>query len=59
MKATDDSSKDEAAVLSGKYADKFVKIGGKWLFEEVSGVIEQSSPWTQGWVGVLLHKGRK
>lgn len=59
MRATDESSKDEAVMLSGKYADKFVKIGGKWLFEEVSGVIEQSSPWTQGWVGVLLHKGRK
>lgn len=41
---------DEAYVLSGKYKDKFVKIDGKWYFEELIGSIEQSSPWSEGWV---------
>ncbi|MBN3762001.1 nuclear transport factor 2 family protein [Burkholderia sp. Ac-20365] len=56
MKASPNSPKEEAVVLSGKYSDKFIKIDGKWLIEEVSGVIEQSAPWTQGWVASQLVK---
>ncbi|WP_321956365.1 nuclear transport factor 2 family protein, partial [Paraburkholderia bannensis] len=56
MKASSDSSKEEAVVLSGKYSDKFIKVDGKWLIEEVSGVIEQSAPWTEGWVASQLVK---
>lgn len=47
---TSEGSDDEAYVLSGKYKDKFVKIDGKWYFEELIGSIEQSSPWSEGWV---------
>ncbi|MBS5937511.1 nuclear transport factor 2 family protein [Clostridium sp.] len=43
-------NKEEAYVLSGKYKDKFVKIDGKWYFEELIGSIDQSSPWSEGWV---------
>lgn len=56
MKVSPESSKEEAVVLSGKYSDKFIKIDGRWLIEEVSGVIEQSAPWTQGWVASPLVK---
>jgi hypothetical protein len=56
MKSSEESPKEEAVVLSGKYADKFVKIDGKWLFEEVTGIIEQSAPWTEGWVKSPLVK---
>lgn len=56
MKTSPEASKEEAVVLSGKYADKFVKVDGKWLFEEVSGIIQQSAPWTQGWVQSQLIK---
>lgn len=41
---------EEAYVLVGKYHDIFVKVDGKWYFETLSGDIEQSSPWTDGWV---------
>ena len=50
MATPEDSNKDEAYILSGKYKDKFVKIDGKWYFEELVGSIEQSSPWSEGWV---------
>lgn len=38
------------SILAGKYHDKFVKIDGKWYFEELVGHIDQSSPWSEGWV---------
>ena len=50
MATPDDPNKDEAYVLSGKYKDKFVKIDGKWYFEELVGSIDQSAPWSEGWV---------
>jgi uncharacterized protein (TIGR02246 family) len=40
----------EAFVLAGKYSDKLVKIDDQWFFEEITGTIDQSSPWTEGWV---------
>ncbi len=40
----------EAYILAGKYHDKFVKIDGKWYFQEMVGHIDQSSPWSEGWV---------
>lgn len=40
----------EAYVLAGKYHDKYVKIDGKWYIKEMIGHIEQSSPWSEGWV---------
>ena len=50
MRTPEDPEKYEAYVLSGKYVDKFVKIDGKWYFEELTGEIQQSSPWSEGWV---------
>jgi uncharacterized protein (TIGR02246 family) len=40
----------EAFVLAGKYSDKLVKVGDRWFFAEMTGTIDQSSPWTEGWV---------
>lgn len=40
----------EAYILAGKYKDKFVKVAGKWLFSELVGHIDQSAPWSDGWV---------
>ncbi|MCX4170844.1 MULTISPECIES: nuclear transport factor 2 family protein [Paraburkholderia] len=56
MKGSPESPEAEAVVLSGKYTDKLVKIDGEWYFEEVNGTIEQSSPWTEGWVKSQLVK---
>ena len=50
MVTPEDSHKEEAYVLSGKYTDKFIKIDGQWYFEELVGSIEQSAPWSEGWV---------
>lgn len=45
-----ENGKDEAYVLAGKYHDTFVKIDVKWYFESINGHIDQSSPWSDGWV---------
>ena len=47
---------DDAYVLSGKYSNKYVKIDGKWYFEELTGVIEQTAPWEKGWVKAAFTK---
>ena len=49
MKANTPEGK-EAYILIGKYKDRFVKVNGKWLFSELVGHIDQSSPWSEGWV---------
>ncbi len=56
MVTPEDPEEVEAYVLSGKYTDKFVKIDGKWYFEELVGSIEQSSPWSEGWVKQPFNK---
>lgn len=48
--------KDDAYVLSGKYSNKYVRIDGKWYFEELTGHIEQTAPWEEGWVKVAFTK---
>jgi uncharacterized protein (TIGR02246 family) len=50
MAASPTKAEQEAFVLAGKYSDKLVKVGDQWLFEEITGTIDQSSPWTEGWV---------
>lgn len=40
----------DAYVLVGKYHDKYVKIDNKWYIKEMIGRIDQSSPWSKGWV---------
>lgn len=50
MVTPEDPNKNEAYVLSGKYTDKFVKIDDQWYFEELVGSIDQSAPWSEGWV---------
>lgn len=50
MKAPESKEGKGAYVLAGKYRDKFVKIDGKWYFDELVGHIEQASPWSKGWV---------
>lgn len=56
MAATPTSPEQVAVVLAGKYRDKLVKIDGRWYFEEITGTIDQSSPWTEGWVKSPLVK---
>lgn len=48
--------KDDAYVLSGKYSNKYVKVNGKWYFEELTGHIEQTAPWEDGWVKAAFTK---
>ena len=42
-------SEGEAFLLAGNYTDHLVKVNGVWLFQSMTGTIEQSSPWTKGW----------
>jgi hypothetical protein len=50
MAPNEQSPQGEAVFIAGKYKDKLVKVDGKWYFEEITGVVQQSSPWTEGWV---------
>jgi uncharacterized protein (TIGR02246 family) len=47
---SNDRSQKDAVILTGNYVDQFVKIDGRWYFKELSGVLHQASPWTEGWV---------
>ncbi|WP_439684447.1 SnoaL-like domain-containing protein [Cupriavidus oxalaticus] len=47
---SEQSPQGEAMFIAGKYTDKLVKVRGKWLFEEITGIVQQASPWTEGWV---------
>jgi hypothetical protein len=40
----------DAQVVCGTYHDTFVKVGGRWLFRELSGTLMQAAPWTEGGV---------
>lgn len=46
----------EAFLLAGNYTDHLVKVNGEWLFQSMTGTIEQSSPWTKGWVEAPFKK---
>ncbi|MFJ4052983.1 nuclear transport factor 2 family protein [Pseudomonas sp. NPDC089743] len=48
--------KDEAFLLAGHYTDHVVKVQGEWRFQSMTGTIEQSSPWTKGWVEAPFKK---
>jgi hypothetical protein len=50
MAPSEQSPQGEAVFIAGKYKDTLVKVDGKWLFEEITGVVQQASPWTEGWV---------
>ncbi|AUT76729.1 hypothetical protein PTKU46_96170 [Paraburkholderia terrae] len=50
MAPSEQSPQGEAVFIAGKYKDTLVKVDGKWYFEEITGVVQQSSPWTDGWV---------
>jgi hypothetical protein len=56
MNSDANGSSGEAYILAGHYEDQLVKVGGKWFFKAMTGVIEQSSPWTQGWVNSPFKK---
>lgn len=49
-------SSGEAFILAGHYEDQLVKVKGEWFFKAMTGDIEQSSPWTQGWVNSPFKK---
>jgi len=49
-------SEGEAFLLAGNYTDHLVKVNGVWLFQSMTGTIEQSSPWTKGWVEAPFKK---
>jgi hypothetical protein len=50
------TAQSEAFILAGQYEDHLVKRNGQWLFKAMTGTIEQSSPWTQGWVNAPFQK---
>lgn len=56
MLAAENTAESEAYVLSGQYEDHLIKREGQWLFKAMTGTIEQSSPWTQGWVKAPFQK---
>jgi hypothetical protein len=56
MNSDANSSTSEAFILAGHYEDQLVKVEGQWFFKAMTGVIEQSSPWTQGWVNSPFKK---
>lgn len=47
---------EDAYILIGKYDNKYVKVDGKWYFEELTGVIDQTAPWDKGWVKAAITK---
>ena len=51
-----DDGVEDAYILVGKYSNKYVKIDGKWLFTELTGVIDQTAPWDKGWVKAAITK---
>lgn len=50
------ATQHEAYVLAGQYEDHLIKENGQWLFKAMTGTIEQSSPWTEGWVNAPFQK---
>lgn len=50
MLEPDSETGEEAYILAGKYRDTFVKRNGIWYFETLVGHIDQSAPWSDGWV---------
>lgn len=56
MNSDSNGSSGEAYILAGHYEDHLVKIRGEWFFKAMTGDIEQSSPWTQGWVNSPFKK---
>ncbi|MCX2890078.1 MULTISPECIES: nuclear transport factor 2 family protein [Pseudomonas] len=56
MRTDGADAKGEAFLLAGNYTDHLVKINGAWLFQSMTGTIEQSSPWAKGWVEAPFKK---
>lgn len=56
MNGDANGSSGEAFILVGHYEDQLVKVKGEWFFKAMTGDIEQSSPWTQGWVNSPFKK---
>lgn len=53
---TENAPQGEAFLLAGNYTDHLIKVGGDWLFQSMTGTIEQSSPWSAGWVEASFKK---
>lgn len=47
-----ENGEKDAYILIGKY----IKVDGKWLFAELTGVIDQTAPWDKGWVKAAITK---
>lgn len=56
MTTPEDPNKEDAYVLAGTYKNKYVKVDGKWYFKELTGSIDQSAPWSDGWVKKPIKK---
>lgn len=52
----DDQNKEDAYIEIGKYTNKYVKVNGKWLFQELTGDMEKAAPWDKGWVKSPMTK---
>lgn len=52
----DDHNQEDAYIEIGKYTNKYVKVDGKWLFQELTGDMEKAAPWDKGWVKAPMTK---
>jgi uncharacterized protein (TIGR02246 family) len=50
IQSSQDSSKNDAVILTLNYTDQFVKHNDTWYFKELRGRTHQVSNWDQGWV---------
>ncbi|MEE4023378.1 nuclear transport factor 2 family protein [Gordonia sp. PKS22-38] len=50
IEKTDNPAEKDAVILTINYTDQFVKLDGKWYFQELLGKTHQVSNWEEGWV---------
>ena len=50
MKRTPTDEEGEAMLIAGIYRNRFVKLDGVWLIEELAAEMFHIAPWAEGWV---------
>jgi ketosteroid isomerase-like protein len=45
----DDSGGSDAVLMIGTYRDRFAKVDGEWLLDELVADVRHVSEWTEGW----------
>lgn len=46
----EETGEPQAAFITGRYENTFVKVDGKWYIKELSAVIHNASSWDRGWI---------